>query len=128
MENYFWFSVLVAVNGLMLIGLTINVSRLRIKNKISLGDGDNKDLLRAIRTHANGVEQVPTYAIVILALTLMQASSELLAVLVAGFTLSRICHAWGMLFRNHTGRRVGMGLTYVFQLVGVIALFVQLLG
>jgi uncharacterized membrane protein YecN with MAPEG domain len=128
MVDYFWFSVLVAANGLLLFILTVNVSRIRMKNKISLGDGDNKPLLEAIRTHGNNVEQFPVYALVILALTFMGASSTLLAGLVIAYTLSRITHAYGMLNSHFTSRRIGMAVTYLLQLVAPITVCVYLAG
>jgi len=127
MDNYFWFSVLVAVNALLIIMLAMNVSRLRIKYKISLGDGDNKTLMAAIRAHCNAVEQLPTFALVILAFALVEASTSTLATLVIGFTLARLCHAYGMLYRVFIARRLGAGFTYIFQVTAAIYLGITLL-
>lgn len=128
MIDYFWFSLLVGVNALLLVVLTVNVSRLRIKHRVSLGDGDVKPLRNAIRTHANGTEQVPIFALIVLALTLSGVSNTLLAVLVMTFTFSRFCHAFGMFANVFLFRRIGMGLTYVLQVVGASSLCVQVLG
>jgi uncharacterized membrane protein YecN with MAPEG domain len=120
MNEYFWFSVLVAVNSLLILILAINVSRLRIKYKISLGDGGNKSLMAAIRTHCNGVEQLPVFALIILAMTFLQVPVNTLAILVFGFTFARFCHAYGMLYRVFIVRRIGSGFTYLFQIIAVV--------
>ena len=119
--GYFWFTVFVSANALLLMVLAANVSRLRLKYRISLGDGDNKELRNAIRAHANGVEQVPIFGLLVLALSLAQASSILLGVLVILFTASRYLHAYGMTCRVFIFRRIGAGLTYLMNIVAVIA-------
>lgn len=126
MDNYFWFSVLISINSLLVLALAMNVSRLRIKHKISLGDGGNKCLMAAIRTHCNALEQLPIFAIVIIALTFLGISTILLSTLVIGFTLARLFHAYGMLYRVFIARRVGAGFTYVFQLIAAVSVGVYL--
>jgi len=128
MNNYFWFSLLIAMNSLLVLVLAMNVSRLRIKHKISLGDGGNKCLMAAIRSHCNALEQLPIFAMVILALTYLSASTTLLSTLVIGFTLARIFHAYGMLSRAFIARRIGAGFTYIFQLIAAVTLGVLLVN
>ncbi|PKI17987.1 MAPEG family protein [Colwellia sp. 12G3] len=127
MNDYFWFSALVAINSLLILVLAMNVSRLRIKHKISLGDGGNKCLMAAIRTHCNGVEQLPVFAIVILALTFLNVSVNILSILVIGFTLARLCHAYGMLYQLFLARRLGAGFTYIFQVAAAVTVCAYLL-
>jgi len=128
MDNFFWFSLLIAINSLLVLLLAMNVSRLRIKHKISLGDGGNKCLMAAIRAHCNALEQLPIFAIVMIALTYLGASKTLLAPLVIGFTLARIFHAYGMLYRVFIARRIGAGFTYIFQLIAVVSVSVLLVN
>ena len=127
MDSYFWFSVLIAINSLLVLTLAMNVSRLRIKHKISLGDGGNKCLMAAIRTHCNSLEQLPVFAIVIIALTFLSVSTNLLSTLVIGFTLARLFHAYGMLYRVFLARRIGAGFTYIFQFVAAVSVGVHLI-
>lgn len=95
MENYYWFVLFVLINSAILFALTANVSRLRLKLKISLGDGGNKEMLRAIRAQANGIEQVPIFALILLALSFTQASEVVLASFTILFSLARLAHAYG---------------------------------
>lgn len=126
MSNIFWFSLFVALNGLILVILAGNVSRLRLKYKISYGDGGNKHLLKAMRVHANGMEQVPIFALAVLALSFLNTSQMHLAVLVIGFTLCRISHALGMLNSIHIMRRIGASLTFGLQIGVSILLLIKL--
>ncbi|MBL4827797.1 MAG: MAPEG family protein [Spongiibacteraceae bacterium] len=126
MQDFYWFSFFVAVNALLLLLLTVNVSRLRMKNGISLGDGDNKALKASIRVHSNGTEQVPIYGLIVLALTLTGASTVVLCSLVLVFTLSRFVHAYGMLNKAFIFRRMGAAMTYASQAIAVIALLLCL--
>jgi hypothetical protein len=127
MENYYWFAVFVLANSIILFVLTANVSRLRLKLKISVGDGGHKDMLLAIRAHSNGVEQVPIFALIILSLTLTQTPDIFLAFFVVTFTVARVFHAYGMLCRFFLGRRIGAALTYLLQLLGILLLAYQIL-
>ncbi len=127
MNNFFWFSIFVAANASILFILAANVSRLRMKFKISLGDGGNKALFDAIRAQANGVEQVPMFALIILALPNLDTHPAVLPILVLAFTAARIAHAIGMLLRVFLARRLGAGLSYLLQLVGIVILIVALL-
>lgn len=128
MDNYFWFSLFVVLNAGILFILAANVSRLRLKLKVSLGDGGHKELLSAIRAQANGIEQVPIFALMLLALTLEHSSEFLLGCLALSFTFARIAHAYGMLGRIFLGRRIGAGLTFLLQLVAIMLLTIELIN
>lgn len=127
MNSYIWFSLFIAANALILTALAANVSLLRLKHKISTGDGGNKQLLKAIRTHANGIEQLPVFALLLLAMIFVQMSQHYLATVAILFTLSRVMHAVGMLYRVHIFRRVGAGLTYFLQIFVAISILVSVM-
>ncbi len=124
--DYFWFSVFVALQALLLFTLAMRVSLLRIKFKISTGDGDNKTLFAAIRAQGNAIEQVPMFAFLLLALTLNELPSMYLSTLVTAFTLARVAHAVGMNHQVFIARRLGAGITYLLQLVAVFMLCWQI--
>ena len=42
-----------SLNAIVNIGLAMRVSTLRRRDKVSLGTGESKDLLVAVRTHGN---------------------------------------------------------------------------
>jgi len=126
MQIYYWFSIFIIANGLLLLLLMVNVSRLRMKHKVAYGDGGNKQLITSIRVHANGAEQVPFFGLAILALTFASATEMVLSSLVITFTLSRFMHAYGMLFRSLPLRQAGAAITYASQGAVILALLVFL--
>ncbi len=86
-----------ALFGFALCGLYLNVVRLRIKNRVSLGDGGVDDLQRARSIHGNFIETVP----VILAMMFFMEIEDLPPVLIHSFGIlmivSRLCHFHGIL-------------------------------
>jgi uncharacterized membrane protein YecN with MAPEG domain len=120
MLDYYWFIFLITTNSAIILFLAINVSRLRIKHRISWGDGNNKDLMKAIRVHANGIEQLPIYGLLILALIFSGTSNSVLAYLSIAFTFSRLTHAYGMLYRKPILRQVGAAITYLLQGIAIV--------
>lgn len=127
MSDFFWFAVLVASSALILFMLAFRVSLLRLKLGVSTGDGDEPALFHAIRAHSNAVEQIPMFALQILALSLMGLSGLWLSILVSVFIVARILHGLGMNYRVFIARRIGAGLTYGLQLGAAIALVLKLL-
>lgn len=127
MQNYYWFIIFITANSALLLLFGANVSRLRIKKRIAWGDGADKDLMKAIRVHANGTEQVPIYALIILALSFIDVATMVLSALVIVFTLSRIVQAYGMLFKQPLLRQIGAGLTFASQGFAVLALLLTLI-
>ncbi len=126
-NSYFWFSIFILLNTTLLFLLTANVSRLRLKLRISVGDGGSSEMVSAIRAQCNGVEQVPSFALIVLALTFLHTSGLILAILVIAFTIARVFHAYGMLFKSPLNRRIGAFITYFFQFFGIVVLAYQIL-
>ena len=52
-------AIYAAILTFVYVKLTLNVISLRRENKVSLGDGDIKELQQAIRSHGNFAEYVP---------------------------------------------------------------------
>ena len=126
MEHYTWFLVCITCNALLLTALAANVSRLRLKHKISLGDGGNAELLSAIRAHANGIEQVPVFALLILGCIYANINHNLQMLLVVAFTLARISHAIGMVKKVYIARRMRAATTYFLQIAVPVLLLVKI--
>lgn len=124
--DYFWFSVFVALQGLLLFALAMRISLLRMKFLISTGDGDNPILFAALRAQGNAIEQIPIFGLLLLALTFNQLPDFYLSALVTAFTLSRIAHAIGMNYKIFIARRLGAGVTYLLQLIAVFMLCWQI--
>ena len=122
MAQLFWFKLFVVLNVLLVTLLALNISRLRVKEKVANGDGGKLVMKKAIRAHGNAVEHVVVFALIILALELSPVGTGMLAILVIGFTVARVLHAAGMLGAAFNARRIAAGVTYLLELTGIVAL------
>jgi len=117
-----------AILGLLFIGLAGAVSRLRLQNKISLGDGGNHALSRAIRAHGNLAEFAPIFLLLILALELRGAGGFWFGLLVVSFVLARVAHGLALLMRaSSKARQFGAGVSYLAIAVAALWLLLSLL-
>ena len=105
---------------LLFVVLSVAVIRVRVGEKISVGDGDNSDLLRRIRVHANFAEYAPL-ALVLLGLAeSLKTDPRLLHAIGATLLIGRICHAIGLSPQPGISplRVGGMVLTFIALLMG----------
>jgi uncharacterized membrane protein YecN with MAPEG domain len=107
---------------LLIVALGAHVAFSRIRKRVAHGDGGNRDLMRAIRAHANCLEQSVPFLVCLAALDILGGSDWLVASLGLGFLGVRLIHAAGMLFRIFMARRVGATLS--FGLLGLSAALV----
>jgi uncharacterized membrane protein YecN with MAPEG domain len=105
--------------GLLLLAAAVPISRLRHSRGISLGDGGDKDLARAIRAHANLVEWGVPAIILLLVAELCRASPVLLHLCGLVLVVGRLLHALGMwrVAGFGQGRFIGTALTWVVILM-----------
>ena len=111
--------------GILWFILTLHVIFGRWKYRVSLGDGQQKDLNRRIRAHANFVETVP-----LAVLLLWLGESHVFGTMTTHamglmLVISRAIHAYGMLIPKRSTnriRQVGMGLTML--MIGLTSLWI----
>lgn len=116
----------VALHTLLLMTLAVLVIRQRRRASVEIGDGGDQALFRAIRVHANAVEQAaPTFAILIL-LAALAAPAWSLHAFGAATLAGRAAHAWGLSggMQRLVWRQVGMALSWTALGLGAIALLV----
>ena len=103
----------IALHLLLLLGLSARVVVLRLRHRVSLGDGDVPELTRAGRAFGNAAEYTPSGLVAVLALALLPA--PLLVHAVGGLLFAgRLVHAFGLSrFGGISfGRTAGMVLTW----------------
>jgi len=112
--------------GLFYAYLGLRISMMRMRLRISLGDGGNATLGQAVRAHANFMEYVPLTLVLLLIATAFQAN---VALIVAGCLLllvHRVLHAIGMRPEGAVSRarRIGALLTYLTVMyLSIVCLF-----
>ena len=117
------------VLALLYVGLTFKVIGLRKKHAVGIGDGENPELTKAIRVHANFSEYVPIALIVFAAYELNGGSVLMLHLLGGLLVTGRFLHALGLTKSTGTSwqRFVGSLATFVTILVlaisNIVAIF-----
>lgn len=117
-----------ALLTLMYMVLSINVTRARYRNRVSLLDGDKPDMRKNMRIHGNFSEYVPLALIVIFFAEIGGASLWTLHLLGSGLFLGRILHATGLKAQGPAGfgRKAGMYLTAAVMISGSIWILIYI--
>ena len=101
---------------LLMAGLGTNVSLIRLRRKIFVGDGGDKHLPKAIRAHGNSAEHVPLLLVLLVLLGMLDAGATGVMVVGALSLLSRCLHAGGRLGNKRLFSTTGATLTYYLEL------------
>ena len=112
--------------ALLFVGLSVRTLRLRRRLKISIGDGGNQMMLRAMRVHSNFAEYVPMSLLMIFLVENQGAIPFFIHFLGAILLLGRASHAYGISQEKEDFRfRVfGMALTFTTLISCAITLLV----
>ncbi len=104
---------------ILMVGLSIQVVRTRMREGVSLGDGDSKPLRQAIRVHGNAAEHIPFVLIGLGALESLSASTTALLLYGAVFFLARLAHVAGLSRRRTVNplRQGGVLVSWLIMLV-----------
>jgi uncharacterized protein len=123
-------AIYIAILIVGLLPLTLFVIRIRRSKRIGIGDGGNKELAKAVRVHANYVENVPFGLVLLLALAVVDSPLWTIHVLGLGLVVGRTAHALGLSKStgSSTGRVAGMVLTQTALVFGALVLLWQALA
>ncbi len=116
-----------ALLALFFIYLSTLVIKQRRAAKVSLGDGDNPALRKAIAVHSNFSQYVPLALLLIAFVELNHAPTLLIHGLGASLLIGRLAHAYGLAQPNQIMilRQVGMRLTFAVMFVAACMLLFQ---
>lgn len=119
----------VALFLLLMLALAANVVRWRVKAKVSLGDGGNKDLNAAIRCHGNAAEYVPLVLIAMALVEMLGASNTAMHLYGSIFLAGRLLHPIGLSQPRKVNklRQLGVLFSWIVMLALAIHLIVRLL-
>ena len=93
-----YMNLYIGCSVLLITILACSISKIRVFDKIGTGDGDNKSLRRLIRAHMNAIEHCLPFGFLVFALSGGMVSQQALAILVIGFLVFRVVHAFSMVF------------------------------
>lgn len=118
-------AVFAAVLGILMLVLSFQVVKYRLKYKKGIGVTEDRGFQVAVRTHANLVEYAPLGLIMLGIAELNGVASGLIYWTGMALVAGRILHAWGMFNgkgETHKARALGMVLTWLAILVAAILL------
>lgn len=98
-------STLTAVYALMMVGLSLLVSLRRRKLWVVYGDGDDDTLRRRVRAHGNFIEYAPLALLLVGILEFRGSPNVIIGGLALCFFVSRLLHAYGMLYGKSPAER-----------------------
>lgn len=112
-----------AALSLLLVTLSLNISRLRLAHKVSFGDGGIRELTLAVRAHGNSLEQS---VIFIPLLYFMEASgsadARMALAIGSAFVLTRILYCAALFKRTLLIRQMAHVLTVLLQTAAALML------
>ncbi|MDV3502223.1 MAPEG family protein [Marinobacter sp. M-5] len=118
-------AVFAAVIGILLLVLSFQVVRFRLKYGKGMGVTDDRDFEAAVRAHGNLVEYAPLGLIMLALAELNGVAGGLVYWTGMALVVGRILHAWGMINGRggpHKARMAGIVLTWLAILVAAILL------
>jgi uncharacterized protein len=118
---------------LLVVFLAVRVAMWRLRHKIGLGDGGDKELIKRVRAHANATEYLPLALLLLGGMELNGQAYDGLwvhidqASLLHGFgatlLVSRVAHAWGVSASSGSSKRRLFGIVFTWLLMIVMAVF-----
>ncbi len=117
-----------AAAALITIWHMIRIGRVRMTEKIMVGDGGNQTLQRRMRAQANFIENTPFVLILIAAIEMTGKGGAWLAIVGALFMLGRVLHAFGMDIPKPNALRMIGTLIAMLTLLGlaIVAVLISL--
>ena len=112
-----------AIFGLMFVYLSVRVIKQRRSAKVSLGDGDNPTLRKAIAVHSNFSQYVPLALLLIAFVELSHASATITHGLCACLLVGRVAHAYGLAQPVQTMKLRQIGVLITFGVIVIAALY-----
>jgi uncharacterized protein len=102
----------------LLTGLSLNISRLRLYHRVSYGHGNHKNLEVAIRAHGNSIEQSLLFLLLLLIAESIsgQTYASALAWIAGGFVLMRCVHCFATFMRWLRARQIAHVASLLLQM------------
>jgi uncharacterized membrane protein YecN with MAPEG domain len=109
--------------SILVVFLAVRVAHWRLRHKIGLGDGGDRELLKRVRAHANAIENMPPALILLGGMELNGYTNGLIHGFGGVLLVSRAAHAWGLSHSSGTSRGRVMGSVFTWVLMVAMALF-----
>ena len=116
-----------AVLALIFIVLAVRVIRLRQRNHVTIGHGDDAEVERMMRVHANFAEYVPLALLLILFAEMQGRPAWLVNVFCVVLIAGRLVHAYGVsqVKEDIRLRVAGMAATFAVLIAAAVSALTQ---
>ena len=101
-----------------IVWLSLQVIKIRHREKVSIGDGNRAPLTIAMAAQSNAVEYIPIALLLLFALEFNAAPIAIVHAFGIALVLGRIVHARAMLTENLANRVRGMQIT-IWTIIGL---------
>lgn len=108
---------------ILVVFLAVRVARWRLKHRIGIGDGGDRELLMRVRSHANAIENLPLALLLLGGMELNGYAMGWIHGFGATLLLSRLGHAWGLSHSSGTSKGRVLGSVFTWLLMLTMALF-----
>ncbi len=99
--------------ALLIIWLSFNVIKIRRNKKVSVGDGDDVQLITAIAAQSNALEYIPISLLLMYPLEYNGAYPMIIHITGVFLIIGRVIHAHGLLNEKMNLRVLGMQITFL---------------
>lgn len=116
-----------ALLTILFIGLSVRTIKQRFRHQVAVGDGNQPELVRAMRAHANFAEYVPLALILMWMTEAVNYPSWVIHILGVMLVVGRFSHAYGIMQVNENlrFRQLGMLLTFLVLVTAAVFLLVS---
>ena len=111
-----------AVLAILVTAFAINVTATRMKLRISLGDGGNSLMSRAMRIHGNAIEYIPVALLLMIAYELNGGSRVVLHIAGIALVASRSLHAFALWRSDEPTLSRGAGQMLTWLTIAALAI------
>ena len=113
-----------AHNAIVLLVLTGATGRHRVRTRIMMGDGGDLHLVRLLRGHANAIEAMPMFFVMLATAALLGAPAFAVHAIGLPFTIGRALHALHFIQADAPAwqRGAGFGLSFLAFIVLTVGL------
>ena len=118
--------VYAAICGLIFVFLSIRVIKTRRQRKVALGTGQDTQLTKVIRVHANFAEYVPLGLLLLFLFETQWESLTAVHIFGAFLVIARLIHAYGVSQEKENLRYRVVGMVITFSVICALSIGILL--
>jgi uncharacterized membrane protein YecN with MAPEG domain len=114
-------AIYASLAALLIVWLSLNVIKVRRQKRVSVGDGDDLELITAMSAQSNALEYLPIALILLFSLEYNGAALIIIHIIGLVLMAGRVLHAHAILTNNLQTRVLAMQIT-IWMIIGLAVL------